>query len=91
MSDWNNPVDWLGRTSPFIGSSQTVTAERRDEAYRAYVETTEVIVAKLRESGELPWWEDPERIAGTASKLGLPVDTPAETVRRALFDRRYPS
>lgn len=90
MAETDYKRDWIGHNSPYIGSRE-VPQTRRDAAYAAHLEASEFVVAKIRESGELPWWEDPERTAGVARKIDLPADTPAETVRRALFDRRYPS
>ena len=56
-----------------------------EERFRAYLERTVPYAAAIREAGDLPWWEDPERSARVAAHVGLPADAPAEDLRRALF------
>lgn len=51
------------------------------------LERTEQYMTKIRDAGDLPWFEDPDRRAKVAARLGLPDDTTALEVRRALFER----
>jgi len=52
-----------------------------------YLSSSEQYFAVVREAGDEPWFEDKERAAAMAARLGLPADTPALELRRALFDR----
>jgi hypothetical protein len=52
-----------------------------------YLAQSEAYFSVVREAGDLPWFEDPERSATMASRLGLATDTPALELRRALFEK----
>ncbi len=45
-------------------------------------------MAVVREAGDLPWFEDTDRKAKVAARLGLPEDTDPMDLRRALWQRR---
>jgi hypothetical protein len=54
-----------------------------------YIESTENYMQAIRDADDLPWFEDPERSAAMAEKLGLPTDTPALELRRTLWQRGH--
>jgi hypothetical protein len=65
--------------------------DRPRTSFEKYVEQAEPYFEAIRNSDDesAPWFEQPERLAAVAARLGLPVDSPAEVVRRSLFDRRH--
>jgi hypothetical protein len=52
-----------------------------------YLASSENYMAAIREADDLPWYDDPDRRAKVAARLGLPAETPALELRRALFER----
>lgn len=58
-----------------------------NRTFDEYLELSENYATAIREAGDLPWWECPERSAAMADRLGLPSDTPALDLRKALFER----
>jgi hypothetical protein len=76
----DDPKNWIGRKRVALGSP-TLTDDQREAEYAAYLETS----AKV----ENPWWLDAERTAGVARSLGLAEETPPESVRRSLWDRKF--
>jgi hypothetical protein len=56
-------------------------------SFTEHLERTERYMQTIRDAGDLPWFEDPERCAKVAAKVGLPADTPPLELRRALFAR----
>lgn len=68
------------------------TPEDREAAFEAWHESHVPYFAAFAEhdyANTVPWFEDPERCAAVATRLGLPEDTPPDDVRRALWFRRY--
>ncbi|MCV7217149.1 hypothetical protein H7J51_17910 [Mycobacterium crocinum] len=61
---------------------------RPETSFEEYLERSEPYFAAVREAGNLPWFEDPEKLAATAAKLGLPADADPMKLRRALWERR---
>lgn len=57
--------------------------------FEDYTASSENYVAAIREAGDLPWFEDPERRSRAAAQLGLPEDTDPMELRRALWARRH--
>lgn len=55
--------------------------------FTGYLERSEAYFAAVRDKGDAPWFENDERRAKVADRLGLPADTPALELRRALFER----
>lgn len=66
-------------------------ADEREAAFQEYLKHSAPYDAAIREAGDLPWHEDPERLARVAQQLGLPEDSEPLTVRRALFNRHHRS
>uniref|UniRef100_A0AB39U2N4 Uncharacterized protein n=11 Tax=unclassified Caudoviricetes TaxID=2788787 RepID=A0AB39U2N4_9CAUD len=60
----------------------------RIETFEQYLERSEPYFAAIREAGDLPWFEDTEKRAATAVRLGLAADAEPLEVRRALWERR---
>lgn len=59
-----------------------------DRRFQAYLERSEPYVAAIREAGDVPWWEDPERVARLETRVpGISEMTTTER-RRALWDRK---
>lgn len=56
----------------------------REEAFQRYMELKVEYFLEVVEAGDLPWFNDPEKLA----KLGISGDTEEER-RRQLFMRRY--
>uniref|UniRef100_A0AB39U256 Tail assembly chaperone n=1 Tax=Mycolicibacterium phage Alyssa1 TaxID=3240801 RepID=A0AB39U256_9CAUD len=61
---------------------------RPDNTFEQYLERSEPYFAAVREAGDLPWFEDPEKRAAAAVKLGLSAETDPLELRRALWERR---
>lgn len=59
------------------------------ETFEEYEARSASYFDAVREAGDLPWFEDPEKRAPALSVLGLPEDTPPIELRRALWERRY--
>jgi hypothetical protein len=57
---------------------------RDTKSYEQYVANTAEYFAAIEAAGDLPWWQDRDRRAIAAARLGIPDDDPDE-VRRALF------
>ncbi|ORA07425.1 hypothetical protein BST14_27770 [Mycobacterium arosiense ATCC BAA-1401 = DSM 45069] len=64
-----------------------MTEAERGDAFQRFLDSTEPYNAKIREEGDLPWFEDSERREKVAARLGLPTSTSPDEVRRALFMR----
>lgn len=56
--------------------------------WEKYLELSELYFAVVRENG-VPWFEDVKKRAPVLKLLGLPVDTPPLTLRKALWQRRH--
>jgi hypothetical protein len=52
-----------------------------------YVDNSANYFTVVRDAGDAPWFEDPERRAKVAAQLGLTADIPALEVRKALFEK----
>ncbi|ORB73130.1 hypothetical protein BST44_16320 [Mycobacterium scrofulaceum] len=57
-------------------------------SFEEYLARSEAYMAVVREAGDLPWFEDTDRKAKVAARLGLPEDTDPMDLRRALWQRR---
>lgn len=55
--------------------------------FTEYLAQSEAYFSVVREAGDEPWFENDERRAKVAARLGLAADTPALELRRALFER----
>jgi hypothetical protein len=55
--------------------------------FDTYIERSTNYAQAIRDNGDLPWWECPERSAAMATRLGLPTDTPPLALRQALWKR----
>ena len=55
--------------------------------FEEYLEHSQQNFSVVREKGDEPWFENPERSAAMAARLGLPADTPALDLRKSLFER----
>jgi hypothetical protein len=55
--------------------------------FDTYIERNAAYEQKVHGDGDLLWWETPDRCAKVAARLGLPVDTRAPEVRKALFEK----
>ena len=56
-------------------------------SFDEYLASSEQYFAVVREAGDEPWFENKERAAAMAARLGLPADTPPLELRRALWAR----
>lgn len=66
--------------------------DEREAAYQVWHESKIPYFAAFAEhdyANAVPWFEDPQRCAAVATRLGLPAETPSDDVRRALWNRRY--
>lgn len=57
--------------------------------FQDYTASSENYMAAIREDGDLPWFENPERRSRVAAQLGLPQDTDPTELRRVLWARRH--
>lgn len=62
----------------------TPTPEQQEAAFQRLVESQVNYFEQVRASGDVPWFEDPAKLA----KLGIEHTDPMEA-RRELFMRRY--
>lgn len=74
---------------PGKGNMTRTEIERREEAFQHHLDKSENYVAAIREAGDVPWWENPEKLAKLENKIpGISAMTPDER-RRALFMRHH--
>lgn len=61
----------------------------RERKYQHHLATTVQYFAAIREAGDLPWFDSPERLAALESRCPGISQTPGEPARRRLFMTRY--
>ena len=60
----------------------------RVETFEQYVDLKAPYFDAIRDAGDVPWFEDPEKRSAIISGLGLPADIEPIELRRALWERR---
>lgn len=72
----------MGLTGPVLGW-------RRWESFESWWEQCgQPYEAAVLEAGGTPWPDDPVKRQAVAGRLGLPADTPAMELRKALWEHR---
>lgn len=64
-----------------------MTEQQREALFQRYLASTVNYEAAIRDAGDLPWWEHPDKLAILESRIpGISQMTPDER-RRALWER----
>ncbi|BBZ27868.1 hypothetical protein MMAD_21630 [Mycolicibacterium madagascariense] len=66
-----------------------MTEDEREQAFLRSVFNTECYFAAVRAAGDVPWFEDPDKLAKLEDKCPGISQSPGEDARRILFNRRY--